>query len=212
MPPGSHYFKSAPLDRGTLRDLQVVIAGRPVTVATAAGVFSASRIDLGTAVLLRTLARLGPMHGLPPAGLLVDLGCGWGPLTLTMASLAPRAQVAAIDVNQAARELTEINADRLGLTNVVTLDPSETAALTSVDAIWSNPPVRIGKAALVELLTDWTARLAPDGQADFVIGRHLGADSIQAQLNQLGHPTDRLASAKGDRVLRTGHPRGAQNP
>ncbi|MDR1152730.1 MAG: methyltransferase, partial [Bifidobacteriaceae bacterium] len=114
MVPTSHYFTSEPLDPAATRQIDVTLAGRPVRVTTASGVFSPGRIDLGTSVLLRTLARHGDASGLPPSGTFVDLGCGWGPLALTMAALAPAARVIAVDVNQAARELTALNARRMG--------------------------------------------------------------------------------------------------
>jgi 16S rRNA G1207 methylase RsmC len=204
VPPETHYFTSEPLDPASTRTIQVQIAGRPAEVVTAPGVFSPDRIDLGTSVLLRTLSREDARSGLPDQGTLVDLGCGWGPLTLTMASLAPAARVIAIDVNQAARQLTAVNAQRLGLDNVTVMDPAEAAGIGPVDALWSNPPIRIGKSALHDLLAEWLGRLGPQGQAWLVVQRHLGADSLHTWLEGLGIPAHRAASAKGYRVLRAG--------
>ncbi|MCL2788275.1 MAG: class I SAM-dependent methyltransferase [Micrococcales bacterium] len=176
------------------------MAGRPVSVCVAPGVFSAHRLDLGTSVLLRTLARKDPASGLPPEGTLVDLGCGWGPLALTMAMLAPGAQVQAIDINPHARELTRLNAERLGLTNIQVSGP--TLPTQPIDRLWSNPPIRIGKDSLHDLLEPWLKALAPSGHADLVVQRHLGADSLATWLTQAGFPTVKVASAKGYRVLR----------
>ena len=72
-----------------------------------------------------------------------------------------------------------------------------------LDEIWSNPPIRIGKEALHELLLTWLPRLAPGGRAVMVVGKNLGADSLQRWLGEQGFPTTRLASAKGFRVLET---------
>jgi len=198
----AHYFTPEQLDPSAVTDLEVVIAGRPVTLATAPGVFSARRIDLGTAVLLRTMARQTEPGALPALGRLVDLGCGWGPLALTMASLAPKAQVWAVDINPAARALTTINARRLGLDNIEVVGPEAIEQIGQIDRLWSNPPIRVGKPELHALLTTWLARLGrPDGQAVLVVQRNLGADSLQTWLTGAGFPTDRLASAKGYRVL-----------
>jgi 16S rRNA G1207 methylase RsmC len=202
VPPKTHYFTSEPFDPATARQIEVVLAGRALAATTASGVFSPSRIDLGTAVLLRTLARRDPRSDLPRRGLAVDVGSGWGPLALTMALLAPAVRVAAVDTNQAARELTALNAERLGLDNIAVMTPAEARSLTRIDALWSNPPIRIGKDALHDLLGNWLERLAPDGHADLVVQRNLGADSLQTWLVALGYPTERLASAKGYRVLR----------
>ena len=70
------------------------------------------------------------------------------------------------------------------------------------DLIWSNPPIRIGKAALHELLATWLGRLTRRGPAVLVVQKHLGADSLQRWLiDEQGWPTERLASAKGYRLL-----------
>jgi 16S rRNA G1207 methylase RsmC len=72
--------------------------------------------------------------------------------------------------------------------------------------MWSNPPIRIGKPALHELLLTWLPRLVPGGVMRMVVGRNLGADSLQTWLTGQGYPCDRLASAKGFRVLAAHRP------
>ena len=194
----SHYFTN-PSDPTTVTWQHLRLAERTFDIATASGVFSAAKVDLGTQVLLRKVA--GPDHQLPHAGLLVDVGCGWGALSLVMATLAPGAQVWAVDVNLRALELTSLNAQRAGLDNLKVATPDQVGTLRP-DVIWSNPPIRVGKPALHQLLDNWLSRLAPNGHADLVIQRHLGADSLAKWLASQGYPTERLASAKGYRVLR----------
>lgn len=193
-----HYFTARPASPDERRELTVVLGGRPVTVLTAGGVFSADRLDPGTGVLLATV-------GAPPRlGTFVDLGCGYGPIALDLALRAPEAQVLAVDVNERARELTALNADRLGLTNVRVLDPAAALAVlpaAGIDLLRSNPPIRIGKPALRELLATWLGRLAPEGRAELVVARNLGADSLQRWLLELGYSCERVASSKGYRVL-----------
>ena len=70
-------------------------------------------------------------------------------------------------------------------------------------ALWSNPPIRIGKQALHTLLTTWLDRLADGAYAHFVVHKHLGADSLHRWLDASGYPTDRVASRAGYRILRT---------
>ena len=65
------------------------------------------------------------------------------------------------------------------------------------DEIWSNPPIRIGKDALHELLLTWFARLAPEGRAVMVVGKNLGADSLQRWLGDQGYPTERTGVGQG---------------
>lgn len=196
-----HYFSAEPTARPHPRSLRVRLAGREVDVRTAAGVFSADRIDLGTAVLLREVP--DP----PPEGELLDLGCGWGPLALTLGMLSPAARVWAVDVNPRARELTETNAARLGLGNVRALAPQDVAPDVRFTAIWSNPPIRIGKEQLHDLLLHWLPRLAVGAAAHLVVQRNLGADSLHRWLGERfpagdGWQVGRVGSAKGFRVLR----------
>src|SRR3954469_10209679 len=149
-----HYFSDEPAGAGTRQRVTVTIAGQEADVVTASGVFSQERIDLGTRVLVRSAPP-------PPAsGDLLDLGCGWGPLALTMASLAPRATVWAVDVNPRALELTAENAAHLGLSGVRAVSPDDVPDDVTFAAIWSTPPIRVGKAVLHDLLRRWLPRLA----------------------------------------------------
>ena len=208
-PTQSHYF-ATPTGTAHRRTVEVTLAGREVEVVTADGVFSGGRVDLGTRVLLREAPALpaGPVH-------LLDLGCGWGPLALTMALRAPEATVWAVDVNERALDLTRENAARLrpgpasGPGAVRAVLPDDVPADVRFDAIWSNPPIRVGKEALHALLLRWLARLTPDGAAHLVVQRNLGADSLHAWLadrspepGALPFSVTRAGSAKGYRVLR----------
>ena len=193
-----HYFTSSPAGPGERRPLRVRLAGREVEVATAAGVFTPGGLDKGTEVLLD---RVPPP---PPDGTVLDLGCGWGPVALTAALLAPAATVWAVDVNERALDLTRENAAALGLTGLRACRPEEVPAGTTFDAIWSNPPIRVGKAALHEMLLAWLPRLAPGGAAHLVVSRNLGSDSLQRWLARslpAGLAVGRAASSKGFRVL-----------
>jgi 16S rRNA G1207 methylase RsmC len=194
----AHYFRT-PDGVAVRRSILVTLAGRDVEVETAAGVFSADRLDLGTRVLLREVP--AP----PAAGDLLDLGCGWGPLALTLGMLAPAATVWAVDVNDRARELTGRNAARLGVTNVRTARPDDVPDDVRFRAVWSNPPIRVGKAELHGMLARWLPRLTDDGTAWLVVQRNLGADSLHAWLREnLDADVVRTGSAKGYRVLRVG--------
>ena len=81
--------------------------------------------------------------------------------------------------------------------------PDQVPADLRFDEIWSNPPIRIGKDALHELLLLWLPRLKPDGVAWLVVGKNLGADSLAKWLTAQGWLTEKLASAKGFRILKT---------
>jgi 16S rRNA G1207 methylase RsmC len=177
------------------------VDGADLPMDTGAGVFSSDRLDPGTAVLLRSVPD-------PPAtGDLLDLGCGWGPMTVALARRAPRARVWAVDVNPRAVELTRVNADRLDLSGVRAHTPDEVPPGLRFDAIWSNPPIRIGKEHLHALLSRWIPRLTPSGSAYLVIQRNLGADSLHRWLTEEFDPpvhATRTASSRGYRVLEIG--------
>ncbi|PIE20245.1 MAG: MFS transporter [Arachnia propionica] len=190
----SHYFSPNPEVPLRLSEISAKIFGRDLTFATAPGVFSASRLDPGTAVLLRSVTP-------PSSGHVLDLGCGFGPIAVGMAAASPAVTVDAIDVNERAVWLTDHNAQLAGVADRVAAGTPEQFAESHYDQIWSNPPIRIGKAALHELLLTWLPRLRPGGVAYLVVGKNLGADSLTAWLNQLGWATEKLASAKGFRVL-----------
>ena len=159
--------------------------------------FSADRLDPGTAILLRK----APLPGPDTTGDLLDLGCGYGPIAVALALSAPRATVHAVDVNRRALDLTRANAASAGAGNVVVAEPGDIPDGVRFAQIWSNPPIRVGKAELHELLTTWLPRLAQGGAAWLVVSRNLGADSLHRWLEEQGFPTARVASAKGFRVL-----------
>jgi 16S rRNA (guanine1207-N2)-methyltransferase len=189
------YFTERPASGRRPGSVHVVLPDLHLELETDAGVFSPSRLDAGTRLLLETAP--------PPtdAGNLLDLGCGYGPLALVLAARAPGAQVWAVDVNQRALELCARNAERAGLPNVRCVPPGDALVPGSFRLIWSNPPIRIGKDALHDLLLEWLPRLAPDGRARLVVGKNLGADSLASWLTGQGYPTAKVASAKGFRVL-----------
>ncbi len=195
-PQEPHYFSATPSVGTAPREVETRLDDGPLRFRTDRGVFSHGRLDAGTAVLLR---EAGP---LPDRGDFLDLGCGAGPLALTMARRRPDATVWAVDVNERAVALTASNAAELGLHNVRAVLPDQVPADVTFAAIWSNPPIRIGKSALHELLLRWLGRLADDAAASVVVNRNLGSDSLAAWLTAQGFPTDRLASRKGYRILR----------
>ncbi|WP_019869465.1 class I SAM-dependent methyltransferase [Salinispora oceanensis] len=196
---GDHYFTAEPSAAAQPREVVFSAAGRDYTLASAGGVFSAGRLDPGTAVLLRKAELPAPES----TGHLLDLGCGFGPITCVLATSVPSAVVWAVDVNERARELTTANAARVGAAGRVRVVPPDAVpAAVTFDQIWSNPPIRIGKNELHQLLLRWLPRLAPDGVAWLVVARHLGGDSLQRWLSERGWEVARPASQKGYRVLR----------
>lgn len=192
-----HYFATKKVDKSALRPMRVRLAGRDVELLSAPGIFSPGHVDRGTRVLLDAVPKP------PKEGHLLDLGCGWGPLALTMAMERPKATVWACDVNERALDLVARNAKILGLSNVRPVLPDD-LDIPEFDAIWSNPPIRIGKDALHELLDHWLVRLGVGRDAFLVVQKNLGSDSLLGWL-AVQNPdflAERYASSKGFRVLR----------
>jgi 16S rRNA (guanine1207-N2)-methyltransferase len=191
-----HYFSARPEAPHRPGRVQVLLPGLHLDLETDAGMFSPGRLDAGTRLLLDVAP--GP----PPAGDLLDLGSGYGPIALALAARAPDATVWAVDVNERALELCARNADRAGLANVRCVTPGDPALPAMFAGIWSNPPIRIGKQALHEMLGEWLSRLEPQAAAHAVVQRHLGADSLHRWLAGQGWDVTRVAARAGYRVLR----------
>ena len=190
-----HYFSADPNVAFRRTPLRAQVWGHDLALTSASGVFAQGRLDIGTAVLFRETTP-------PGSGTFLDLGCGYGVIGLAIAAASPRARVWAVDVNERAVRLSNENAAALGLADrYAAVTPDQVPADVVFDEIWSNPPIRVGKQALHDLLLTWLPRLGPRGRAVMVVGRNLGADSLQRWLTEQGFPTRRLASAKGFRVL-----------
>lgn len=195
--PQEHYFSASPDSPSTLREITYQVADREFAVQAASGTFSASKLDPGTSILLSKFDEF------PDSGNVLDLGCGWGPISLAIATLSPETTLWALDVNARSMELASKNAEKLGLSNIKIVTAEQVPQDLKFDAIWSNPPIRIGKTALHELLRTWLPRLESGGRAMLVVQKQLGADSllswIQTEFPEL--TASRFSTDKGFRVL-----------
>jgi 16S rRNA (guanine1207-N2)-methyltransferase len=192
----SQYFERNPGVASKPRSTELVLPDGRLELQTDRGVFSAGAIDAGTKLLLLEATEIPET-----ATDLVDLGCGYGPIALTLARRAPHATVWAVDVNQRALALCAANAKTNGLTNVRTVTPDDIPDL-HIQGIWSNPPIRIGKAALHDVLSTWLARLDDGTSGWLVVQKHLGSDSLARWLDESGYSATRVVSRAGYRILR----------
>ena len=190
-----HYFTADPNAVSDPRLLTVELPDLTLKLTTDAGVFSPKQLDPGTRVLLEC----APAPTVD--GDLLDVGCGYGPVALTLAKRYPDRRITGVDVNTRALELARANMKAAGVDKITCLLPEEVPADARFAAIYSNPPIRIGKQELHELLLHWLGRLLPDGIAYLVVQKNLGSDSLAKWLTEHGHATERIANAKGYRVL-----------
>ena len=196
-----HYFSADPTVAFKRAPVRARVWGIELELASGSGVFAQGRVDVGTAILFGETD--------PPAGArhVLDLGCGYGVIGLAVAAAVPDAEVTGTDVNERALLLANENAAALGLADRYTaLTPDGVPSGATYDEIWSNPPIRNGKPALHELLLRWLPHLRPEGRAVLVVGKNLGADSLQRWLGEQGWPTTRIGGSKGFRVLETRRP------
>ncbi|MEC8985774.1 MAG: methyltransferase [Actinomycetota bacterium] len=190
----SHYFDEEPMSLSETSTVDLTLPDLTATLVTDRGVFSSSRIDPGTKYLLQNAPT--PDGTVETA---LDLGCGYGPIARTLVHRFPKAEIWATDVNSRARLLTEKNVGGLGV-NVE--HPDNIDDSIRFDLIWSNPPIRIGKTKLYEMLDIWLQRLSDDGEAILVVQKHLGADSLAKWLATVRFQVDRLSSKSGYRLLK----------
>src|SRR2546430_1277924 len=193
--PKSHYFEARPAVASRPRTVKLHMGDIQLELQADRGVFGSRGIDPGTLVLLKE----APPP--PVTGDLLDLGSGYGPIALVLARRAPQAKVWAVDVNERAVELTNANAATAQTPNVSAMPPEQVPDGLKFDAIYSNPPVRVGKAPLHELLMAWLPRLKPGGAAYLVVQRNLGSDSLADWMRkEQGWNVTRLKSKKGYRA------------
>jgi len=193
--PKTHYFEAEPAVASRPRAVHLRVGGLDLELQADRGVFGSRGIDLGTLTLLKE----GPPP--PPRGELLDLGCGYGPIAIVLARRSPEARVWAVDVNERALELARANSATAQTPNVSVAGPEGVPEEVRFDAIFSNPPVRVGKGPLHALLQQWLPRLKPDGAAYLVVQRNLGSDSLARWLAEQGYRVTRLKSKKGYRIL-----------
>jgi 16S rRNA (guanine1207-N2)-methyltransferase len=195
----NHYFASSPEGPLVTREITVNLNGNKTKVLTAGGIFSPEHIDQGTQVLLTHIESANP------SGNFLDIGCGWGPIALALALQSPKATIYAIDVNERSLELTRMNAEKLRLTNIIVCKPEEVPKDIQFDEIWSNPPIRVGKAVLHEILELWLNKLVSGGTARLVVQKNLGSDSLHKWLMEKFSPefeSTRVDTSKTFRVLK----------
>ena len=197
--PQEHYFSNEPVGEFRPKSIEVTLAGKKVSVQTAGGIFSPDHVDTGTLVLLELLDEA------PKIGNILDIGCGWGPIALSLAINNPHATVWAVDVNERALQLTRMNAEKLGLSNIKVCKPEEVPTDLEFSGIWSNPPIRVGKDVLHQILKTWLPRLASGAEGYLVVQKNLGADSLLRWLQDVMPKkltSVRVDTSKQFRVLR----------
>ncbi|MDI3257805.1 MAG: class I SAM-dependent methyltransferase, partial [Kyrpidia sp.] len=171
------YFAARPAAPSDRRAVAMRVRGLDVMLMTDTGVFSRSRIDYGTRLLIEAM-------DVPERGDVLDLGCGYGPIGIAAALLNPGIRVVMVDVNERAVELAKENARRLRLSRVEVLVSDGFSALGDrrFDRVYCNPPIRTGKSEVYRLLAEAATRLGEEGQLWVVAQKKQGAESLKREL------------------------------
>jgi 16S rRNA G1207 methylase RsmC len=196
--PQQHYFSEQPQTDAKTHSVEFELEGTVFNLTAASGTFSSTRLDSGTRVLLKESALF------PDSGTVLDIGCGWGPISLAVATLRPETEVFGLDVNSRSLELAQANAAALKLKNFKAVRAEQIPNELLFDGIWSNPPIRVGKAVLHQLMQTWIPRLKPGASAMLVVQKQLGAESFQKWLAESFTEFDvaKQSIDKGYRVIR----------
>ncbi len=190
----SHYFVNDPNLRHAQSRVQLTMDGEVYEFETDAGVFSKQHLDSGSALLIRSAP--------PLAGHAVDLGCGWGPVGIILARKNPGSRLSLVDVNERAVALAARNILQNGADNAQALVSDGLSALSGpLDAVISNPPVRIGKQAMYHLFEQAHEKLRPGGFLCIVIRKAQGAPSCKQFLSELFGNCQTIARESGFHIL-----------
>ncbi|MDR7435132.1 MAG: class I SAM-dependent methyltransferase [Armatimonadota bacterium] len=195
-----HYFTSHPVAPHHLVEIRTTLRGREFRFLTDRGVFSRGRVDRGTRLLIEAME-------IDPGDIVLDLGCGYGPIGLVAATLAPRGWAYLVDVNERAVDLARRNAILNGLKNVeVRLgDGFEPVQDLLFDVILTNPPIRTGKANLSRLFQEAFLHLRPGGRFYFVARTSQGAKTLASRVQEIFGNVEEVERGGGFRVYKAVH-------
>ncbi|OXS52763.1 16S rRNA methyltransferase [Cohnella sp. CIP 111063] len=191
-----HYYSAKPKSQSDRRSFETTLRGVRLKLTSDAGVFSRDGVDYGSRVLIEHM-------DIPADARVLDIGCGYGPIGLVAARLAPQGHVKLIDINERAVELAEMNARANGIGNVsfARSDLYEAVQDDSFDVILSNPPIRAGKAVVHRVFQEAFERLNPGGELWIVIQNKQGAPSARARLEEI-FGEDEVAEVAKDKGFR----------
>ena len=191
-----HYYTRVPQSKSKPVGCEYTYRGVALTFQTDAGVFSKGEVDTGTRLLLEALPE-------EMSGEILDLGCGWGVIGISIAKKWPGTRVTMADVNTRALDLSRENAKRNGAeVTCVESDGMAELAEKTFDAVVTNPPIRAGKQVIYRMFADAAARLKPGGALYLVIRKQQGAESCMKYLQTIYDTVEKLDKSGGFWVIK----------
>ena len=189
------YYAENPDSVHDIHELKVTLLGQPFTFLTDSGVFSKKMIDYGSQVLLNTM-------NFEKGKTLLDLGCGYGPLGISLVKVQG-VQATMVDINNRAIDLAQKNAEKNGVTANIFQSNIYEKVSGAFDYIISNPPIRAGKQVVHTIITDSINYLNDGGSLTIVIQKKQGAPSAKAKMEEIFGNIDILKRDKGYYILRS---------
>lgn len=190
-----HYFTASPESAHRYASCDFSYRGVSLRFMTDAGVFSRGEVDTGTQVLLRSLPE-------EMAGRVLDLGCGWGPVGVSVGKKYPACRVMMSDVNERALDLARKNARENGVDAPCVCSDGLENIQGDFDFILTNPPIRAGKQVIYALFAQCAGRLRENGEMYLVIRRQQGAESAVKYLKTIFEAADTIEKSGGFHVIR----------
>ena len=191
-----HYYTRNPASESRPVGCEYEYRGIRLSFQTDAGVFSKGEVDTGTDLLLKALPE-------EMGGEILDLGCGWGVIGISVARKWPEAKVTMADINQRALALSRENA-KINRAEVVCAESDGMAAFEGrqFDAVITNPPIRAGKQVIYKMFADAAKCLKPGGTLYLVIRKQQGAESCMKYLGTLFGSVEKIDKSGGFWVIR----------
>ena len=194
-----HYYSNKPQTESKPRQWKFTLLGHTFTFETDAGVFSKSEVDFGSRVLIDAFE-------MPEVeGVVLDVGCGYGPIGLSIAKENPEREVLMMDINTRAIGLSQKNAQLNGVQNVRIFESDGLNAVeagTQAAAILTNPPIRAGKETIFRFYDQAYELLVENGELWVVIQKKQGAPSTVSHLEEMFSEVDVVEKKKGYWIIR----------
>ena len=190
-----HYYTASPQSGHKYLSCDYEYRGCSLRFVTDAGVFSRGEVDFGTNALLRALPE-------EISGRVLDVGCGWGAVGVTVGKRWPGAEIVMSDVNERALELARRNAEANGVRASVIESDGLSRVEGSFDCILTNPPIRAGKQVIYGIFAACAERLRENGEMYLVIRKQQGAESAKRYLKTIFAQVDTVEKSGGFWVIR----------
>ncbi|WP_102349394.1 class I SAM-dependent methyltransferase [Bacillus sp. Marseille-P3661] len=194
-----HYFSSNPSVESKPFTFEDRLKGHSFIFTSDLGVFSKNEVDFGSRLLIEQFE----VPDVP--GDLLDVGCGYGPIGLSLAKEYPDRKIVMVDVNERSLNLSRINSDKNNITNVHVRRSDLFSDINEKNfaAIISNPPIRAGKKVVHEILERSYEHLAEHGELWIVIQKKQGAPSALDKLKSIFSEVDVVEKKKGYYIIKS---------